>query len=91
MNLMEFRRHHTSFSRNQYSVRMHKLRKIEGNLQVVQNACMRKRLGRDGLAQKLNHKEVSMSAYYYIGLDIHKRTISYCIKAIDGSLVGQGR
>ena len=32
-----------------------------------------------------------MSAYYYIGLDIHKRTISYCIKAIDGSLIGQGQ
>jgi len=32
-----------------------------------------------------------MSAYYYIGLDIHKRTISYCIKAIDGSLIDQGK
>ena len=32
-----------------------------------------------------------MKAYYYIGLDIHKRTISYCIKSIDGSLVGQGK
>ena len=32
-----------------------------------------------------------MIAYYYIGLDIHKRTISYCIKAIDGSLIGQGQ
>jgi len=32
-----------------------------------------------------------MSAYYYIGLDIHKKTISYCIKAIDGSLIGEGK
>lgn len=32
-----------------------------------------------------------MSAYYYIGLDIHKRTISYCMKAIDGTLIGQGK
>lgn len=32
-----------------------------------------------------------MSAYYYIGLDIHKRIIAYCIKAIDGSLIGQGK
>jgi len=32
-----------------------------------------------------------MGTYYYIGLDIHKRTISYCIKAIDGSLIGQGK
>jgi len=29
--------------------------------------------------------------YYYIGLDIHKRIIAYCIKAIDGSLIGQGK
>jgi transposase len=32
-----------------------------------------------------------MSTYYYLGLDIHKRTISYCLKAIDGSLIGQGK
>jgi len=31
-----------------------------------------------------------MNGFYYIGLDIHKRTIAYCIKAIDGQLVGQG-
>jgi hypothetical protein len=29
-----------------------------------------------------------MSTLYYIGLDIHKRIISYCIKAIDGRLIG---
>jgi transposase len=32
-----------------------------------------------------------MGRYYYIGLDIHKRIIAYCIKAIDGSLIGQGK
>jgi transposase len=31
-----------------------------------------------------------MSAIYYIGLDIHKKTIAYCIKRIDGVLVKQG-
>jgi transposase len=31
-----------------------------------------------------------MNTVYYIGLDIHKKTISYCIKAIDGCCVGQG-
>jgi len=31
-----------------------------------------------------------MNAVYYIGLDIHKKTISYCIKRIDGYLIGQG-
>ena len=31
-----------------------------------------------------------MSAIYYIGLDIHKKTIAYCIKRIDGALVRQG-
>jgi transposase len=32
-----------------------------------------------------------MSTFYYIGLDIHKKTISYCIKALDGRLIGQGK
>lgn len=31
-----------------------------------------------------------MNAIYYIGLDIHKKTIAYCIKRIDGTLVDQG-
>ena len=28
-----------------------------------------------------------MNAIYYIGLDIHKKVIAYCIKRIDGELV----
>ena len=32
-----------------------------------------------------------MKRYYYIGLDIHKRIIAYCVKAIDGCLVDQGK
>lgn len=32
-----------------------------------------------------------MSVCYYIGLDIHKKTISYCVKKIDGTMVGQGK
>jgi transposase len=32
-----------------------------------------------------------MSAFYYIGLDIHKKTISYCVKKIDGTMVEQGK
>ena len=31
-----------------------------------------------------------MNAFYYIGLDIHKKTIAYCIKKVDGTLVRQG-
>lgn len=31
-----------------------------------------------------------MNAIYYIGLDIHKKVIAYCIKRIDGTLVRQG-
>jgi len=31
-----------------------------------------------------------MNSIYYIGLDIHKKTIAYCIKRIDGVLVQQG-
>jgi transposase len=31
-----------------------------------------------------------MNAFYYIGLDIHKKTIAYCVKKVDGTLVRQG-
>jgi transposase len=31
-----------------------------------------------------------MNGIYYIGLDIHKKTIAYCIKRVDGVVVGQG-
>jgi len=31
-----------------------------------------------------------MDRLYYIGLDIHKKTISYCVKRADGLLVSQG-
>jgi transposase len=31
-----------------------------------------------------------MNAIYYIGLDIHKKVIAYCIKKVDGTLVRQG-
>lgn len=36
------------------------------------------------------HEEAPMKALYYIGLDIHKRSIAYCMKRIDGSVVEQG-
>lgn len=32
-----------------------------------------------------------MKELYYIGLDIHKKTISYCIKLQDGTVVDQGK
>jgi len=32
-----------------------------------------------------------MGRYYYIGLDIHKKIIAYCVKAIDGCLIDQGK
>lgn len=31
-----------------------------------------------------------MTTLYYIGLDIHKKVIAYCIKTIDGRLAGEG-
>src|SRR3989337_822099 len=31
-----------------------------------------------------------MERVYYVGLDIHKKTISYCVKLQDGSIVRQG-
>lgn len=32
-----------------------------------------------------------MERLYYIGLDIHKKTISYCVKNVDGTIVQQGK
>ena len=32
-----------------------------------------------------------MESIYYIGLDVHKKTISFCIKTTDGQVVGQGQ
>ncbi len=32
-----------------------------------------------------------MSELYYIGLDVHKKTISFCIKTADGTLVSRGQ
>lgn len=32
-----------------------------------------------------------MSASYFIGLDIHKKMIAYCIKTLDGRLIAQGK
>jgi transposase len=31
-----------------------------------------------------------MQTMYYIGLDVHKRTISYCVKDGSGTIHGEG-
>jgi transposase len=31
-----------------------------------------------------------MKGYYYVGLDVHKKTISYCVKKVDGTVVDEG-
>jgi len=31
-----------------------------------------------------------MQSMYYIGLDVHKRTISYCVKDVSGRIHGEG-
>ena len=32
-----------------------------------------------------------MNERYYIGLDVHKKSIQYCVKTADGKIVGEGR
>jgi transposase len=32
-----------------------------------------------------------MKGYYYVGLDVHKKSISYCAKEADGTIVTEGR
>jgi transposase len=57
---------------------------------VVLIACMSKRSDRRSRPKTNYHEEAPMNVLYYIGLDIHKRTIAYCIKKIDGTLVRHG-
>ena len=52
---------------------------------------MYKRLNSTGtLIQKTNHGGSSMDSMYYIGLDVHKKTISYCIKKASGQIHREG-
>jgi hypothetical protein len=44
---------------------------------VVLIACMSKRSDRQSRPKSNYHEEASMIALYYIGLDIHKKTIAY--------------
>ena len=32
-----------------------------------------------------------MSVNHYIGLDVHKKSVSYCVKRGDGQIVGEGK
>lgn len=32
-----------------------------------------------------------MESMHYVGLDVHKKTVSYCVKKVDGSLVSEGK
>jgi transposase len=32
-----------------------------------------------------------MNDYHYIGLDVHKKKIEYCIKTADGKIAEQGK
>ena len=36
-------------------------------------------------------KEDSMRELYYIGLDIHKKSVSYCTKTKDGAIIAEGK
>ncbi len=57
---------------------------------MVLIACMSKRSDRQCRPKSNHQEEASMNAIYYIGLDIHKKTIAYCIKKVDGTIVRQG-
>jgi hypothetical protein len=53
-------------------------------------------LSRAKLLVQKNHnnvatrKEITMDQYYYVGIDIHKKIIAYCIKRADGSIESEG-
>jgi hypothetical protein len=37
------------------------------------------------------NQENPMTVIHYIGFDVHKKTISYCVKAADGRIVQEGK
>jgi hypothetical protein len=37
-----------------------------------------------------NHGDSSRDIFYYIGLDVHKKTISYCVKDASGPVHREG-
>jgi hypothetical protein len=40
-----------------------------------------------GLAEQEN----PMNVNHYIGFDVHKKRMSYCVKCADGQIVGEGK
>ena len=46
-----------------------------------------------GLANRLRNlnQENPMNINHYIGFDVHKKSISYCVKTADGTIVEEGK
>ena len=44
-------------------------------------------------ANRLRHhiRENQMNIKHYIGFDVHKKSISYCVKTADGKIVEEGK
>src|SRR6204780_3059477 len=61
-------------------------------LSPVRSAWVYKRLNSTGtLIQRTNHGGSSRNIMYYIGLDVHKKTISYCVKDAAGRMHHEGK
>src|ERR1035438_4368172 len=61
-------------------------------LSPVRSAWVYKRLNSTGtLIQRTNHGGSSRNIMYYIGLDVHKKTISYCAKDASGQVHQEGK
>jgi hypothetical protein len=48
---------------------------------------------RPALARRLRNlkQENPMNVNHYIGFDVHKKTVSYCVKTVDGKIVEEGK
>jgi len=49
-----------------------------------------KKLNSTGKVDSENSQGGSSRDMYYIGLDVHKKTISYCVKDVSGGIQQQG-
>ena len=58
---------------------------VEEEHEVLQEAEL------SGLADSENNLGGSSETMYFIGLDVHKKTISYCVKDAAGCVHGEGK
>jgi len=61
------------------------------NAKSSEERVLYKRLNNGDVDSENNHGGSSRDIMYYIGLDVHKKTISYCVKDASGQVQQEGK